>query len=72
MEYDLIMQNDTNTYGHNQWFFFKALSQKPHQNVKFNIVNFIKDDSLFNYGLKPLVYSEKQSKVSGIGWARRG
>jgi len=67
------MQNDTNTYGHNQWFFFRALSQKSHQTVKFNIVNFIKNDSLFNYGLKPLTYSEKDNqKVNPFGWVRSG
>lgn len=55
--YNLIIQNDTNTYGHNQWFYFKASSVKKYQKVRFNILNLIKSDSLFNYGLKPLVFS---------------
>jgi hypothetical protein len=67
-----MLQNDTNTYGHNQWFFFRVQSQKNNINVKFNIVNLIKKDSLFNYGLKPLVFSEKDNNKSGIGWIRRG
>ena len=58
-EYQLILHNDTNTYGHNQWFFFRVQSLKPHQTVRFSILNLIKSDSLFNYGLKPMVYSEK-------------
>lgn len=55
--YSLVLQNDTNTRGHNQWFHFKATSTRKHQKVRFQIVNLIKDQSLFSYGLKPLVFS---------------
>jgi hypothetical protein len=67
-EYNLLMQNDINTSGHTQWFFFRV--QNTHQNhkVKFNILNFSKPDSLFNYGMKVTMYSEKKSEQQKIGW----
>jgi hypothetical protein len=55
--YDLILQNDINTRGHNQWFFFKITNTKKNQKIKLNIVNLVKKESLFSYGLKPLVFS---------------
>ena len=53
------MQNDINTRGHNQWFYFKMTNTKKNQKVKINIVNFVKNNSLFSYGLKPLTCNEK-------------
>ena len=69
--YDLVLQNDTNTRGHNQWFHFKLTSTRRNQRVRLNIINFSKKESLFSYGLKPLAYSEKSSK-KGSGWVRSG
>jgi hypothetical protein len=40
--------------------------------VKFNILNHTKPDSLFNLGMKVLVYSEQLNKETGIGWHRDG
>lgn len=40
--------------------------------IKFNILNHTKPDSLFNTGMKVLVYSECINKNSGIGWHRDG
>ena len=65
------MQNDINTRGHNQWFYFKMTNTKKNQKVKINIVNFVKNDSLFSYGLKPLTCNEKQNKNQS-GWHRNG
>ena len=61
-EYNLLMQNDINTNGHTQWFYFKVKNTKKGQNVKFNIMNFTKPDSLFNYGMKISVYSQKMAE----------
>jgi len=40
--------------------------------VKFNILNYTKPDSLFNYGMKVAVYSEKKAHEQEIGWYRTG
>lgn len=59
-EYDLILQNDINSKGHTQWFFFRVANCKKGQKVKFNMLNMIKNKSLYNDGMKILFYSEKR------------
>ena len=39
---------------------------------RFNIVNFMKPDSNYNQGMKPLIYSVKEAEESRIGWQRDG
>lgn len=58
-EYHLCLQNDVNTVGNTQWFFFRVQNTRKDFEVKFNMLNLAKPDSLFNHGMKPLVYSEK-------------
>jgi hypothetical protein len=57
-DYHLLLQNDVNTSGHTQWFFFKC-SNLDIGPVRFNMLNLCKPDSLYNDGMKILVYSEK-------------
>ena len=56
-EYDLILQNDINTNGHTQWYFFRVSNTRKGKKVKFNIVNLAKTDSLYNNGMKILSFS---------------
>ena len=58
------MQNDINTSGHTQWFYFQVKNTRKNMSVTFNIMNFTKPDSLFNYGMKVSIYSEK--KANGV------
>ena len=71
-EYDLTLQNDVNTSGNIQWFYFSATigenCGKFPLTVRFNLVNMQKSDALYNYGMKPLTYSEHRSKENGLGW----
>ena len=69
--FDLILQNDVNTKGHNQWFYYQVQNTRKNHKVRFNIVNLLKKESLFSYGLKPLVYSDKMNS-QGVGWHRAG
>ncbi len=64
------MQNDINTTGHTQWFFFRVQNTKAGQKVKFNICNYSKPDSLFNYGMKVTMYSDKKAAAEKVGWYR--
>ena len=57
-EYDLVLQNDTNTQGYIQWFFYKVRAPKT-QKYTFNILNHTKSNSLFNYGMRVLVSQEE-------------
>ena len=45
-----------------QWFFFRISNTKKGTTYKFNIVNLIKPDSLYNHGMKPLTYSKKAAE----------
>ncbi|EAS05471.2 zinc carboxypeptidase family protein (macronuclear) [Tetrahymena thermophila SB210] len=71
-EFDLILQNDINTKGNTQWFFFSVTNAKAGQVLKFNILNLNKPGSLFNEGLCPVIFSVKQNELSGQEWVRGG
>lgn len=66
------MQNDVNSKGNTQWFYFTVTNLPQNVEVAFNIVNLLKSDSLFNYGMQPVVLSEAKLKKSGEGWSRQG
>jgi hypothetical protein len=68
-EYHLVLQNDINTRGNTQWFLFNVKNSRKGLNVKFNIVNLGKSDSLYNQGMQVLVYSE-QGQTDKPGWHR--
>lgn len=53
-------------------FFFRVTNTRKDMSVKFNLLNHTKPDSLFNCGMKVLVYSETMNKVEGKGWHREG
>jgi hypothetical protein len=71
-EYDLRLNYDKGTRGHTQWFYFAVSNMLKGRKYKFNIVNLMKPDSLFNMGMRPLVYSEKNAREKQIGWVRGG
>jgi len=69
------MSNDTNSTGSNQWFYFSVEGMKPKKEYTFSVINFTKNDALFNYGMKPVVYSMAENRcVPDIerGWKRTG
>lgn len=69
-EYSLVVQNDTNTTGYSQWFFFKVSNTRANMTYHFNIINLQKSTSLYNQGMKLLVYSEAHEEKTKIGWYR--
>ena len=40
--------------------------------VRFNMLNLCKPDSLYNEGMKILVYSERKAAHRDVGWHRSG
>ncbi|KAM3147684.1 hypothetical protein pb186bvf_000012 [Paramecium bursaria] len=54
-EYYLLLENDVNTKGYTQWFFFSVISKLRYQTLKFNIININKDMRLYRQGMKILV-----------------
>jgi hypothetical protein len=71
-EYNLILATDYNTNGHTQWYFFSVANTRKNVEYRFNIINLLKPDSLYNVGMKPLIYSEKTALGRGVGWVREG
>jgi hypothetical protein len=53
-EYNLVLSFDYNTNGHTQWYYLKMMASLPAgTRIKLNILNLMKPDSLYNYGMKP-------------------
>ena len=59
------------TRGNTQWFYFAVRRMLPGVMYKFNILNNVKPDSLFNGGMQPLVYSTADAQRHRLGWRRR-
>jgi hypothetical protein len=57
---------------HTQWFYFQVKNAQPNVEYRFTICNFLKTESLYNFGMKPLMYSEHEAKQKGVGWFRCG
>ncbi|XP_078664837.1 uncharacterized protein LOC144907542 isoform X9 [Branchiostoma floridae x Branchiostoma belcheri] len=71
-EYELVLKTDLYTSRHTQWFYFRVQNALPGITYKFQIVNLLKRDSLYNYGMRPLVYSDRMARDRTIGWHRSG
>lgn len=71
-EYNLLLQNDVNTFGAVQWFFFRVHGGRFRQKVKFNIINLYKSESLFTQGMQISVYSCKNFELNKEGWHKGG
>jgi hypothetical protein len=71
-EYNLLLNFDTETQGHTQWYFFSVKPFKKAHTVRFNIINLMKFESLYNEGMKPAVYSTAKRKHLGLDWHRDG
>ncbi|CAH8850595.1 unnamed protein product [Trichobilharzia szidati] len=71
-EYELHLRPDLYTKKYTQWFYFSVQNAQNTDSYRFTIVNFYKSTSLFGQGMKPLMYSEKMARLTGIGWRRVG
>ncbi|KAK3581757.1 hypothetical protein CHS0354_036079 [Potamilus streckersoni] len=71
-EYELVLKTDLYTQRHTQWYYFRVQNVVPGITYRFRIVNLLKRDSLYNYGMRPLVYSEMDASTKDIGWVRAG
>ena len=71
-EYDLILKPDVNTRGNTQWYYFRVGNTRAGQRYKFNVINLLKPDSLYNRGMQPIIYSNRAAAESGKGWRRNG
>ncbi|XP_023311172.1 cytosolic carboxypeptidase Nna1-like isoform X2 [Anoplophora glabripennis] len=70
--YELHLRADMYTSRHMQWFYFRITNTKKGFLYRFSITNCSKESSLYNEGMKPLMYSTKDSQLHSIGWRRCG
>lgn len=77
VEYNLWLENDHNTKGHTQWFYFKVIykdiplaPEKKTHKIKFNVLNLAKTASLYQEGMMPCIWSKKRHEEDGTGWFR--
>lgn len=71
-EYQLWLRNDLYTNKHTQWYYFRVQNTRPAIKYKFTIMNLLKSGSLYNEGMRPLLYSELDAATKKIGWVRTG
>lgn len=71
-EYQLTLRPDLFTNKHTQWYYFQVTNTQAGTVYRFTITNFIKPASLYNRGMRPLFYSEKEAKSHNVGWQRIG
>jgi cytosolic carboxypeptidase protein 2/3 len=55
-EFYLLIENDLNTYGYNNWFFFR-LKNVDKGVRRFTMVNMIKKTSFFGQGMLISIFS---------------
>ena len=68
-EYDLFLKNDYGTQSFTQWYFFRIQNTRKDQTYRFNLSNFMKPDSTYTKGMRPLVYSLRDANEgSQFGW----
>jgi cytosolic carboxypeptidase protein 2/3 len=79
IEYNLWLENDLNTKGHTQWYYFKVIykdialrAEKKTHKIKFNFLNLAKTSSLYQDGMLPCVWSKKKNEADGTGWFKGG
>ncbi|XP_043915139.1 cytosolic carboxypeptidase 2-like [Protopterus annectens] len=71
-DYELTLRTDLYTNKHTQWYYFRVQNMKAGVLYRFTIVNFMKSNSLYNLGMKPLMYSEREVQTRNVGWQRVG
>lgn len=71
-EYNLLLEHDTETKGYTQWYYFAVNNYKSNHTVRFNLINLMKYESLYNNGMKPLVNSQQKNKLFQTSWHRDG
>ncbi|UJR33783.1 hypothetical protein I4U23_021209 [Adineta vaga] len=71
-EYELILRPDLYTRRHTQWYYFRVQNMIANVTYRFRIINLMKKGSLYNEGMKILLFSDMAKKRELQGWHRVG
>ncbi|KAG8232055.1 hypothetical protein J437_LFUL012006 [Ladona fulva] len=72
LEYNLILTPDVNSSKRLQWFYFEVSNMEANKAYIFNIINCEKQNSQFNFGMKPLMFSVQDAVRGQPRWIRVG
>ena len=71
--FNISCQNENKMMLSNSFYFlFQVQNMRSDLTYRFSIVNFSKPDSLYNYGMKPVLYSQIEAERHFVGWSRVG
>ena len=72
----MLIRLDSNSRTHQQWYYFSVDARNKgayrESKVRLNILNFTKPRSMYQQGMRPLVWSQKLYQDKGIGWHAAG
>ena len=71
-EYNLLLTPDVNSAKHHQWFYFEVSKMKAGVPYTFNIINYEKANSQYNFGMQPLLFSSESARNGNPEWTRAG
>jgi hypothetical protein len=66
-EYSVLIENDVNTHGYNNWFFFRFRNKEAGVR-RLNVVNLAKKTNFYAQGMLISIFSVR----SGAGWVKGG
>jgi len=66
------MKTDFGTNSYSQWFFFRVSNMKRGTNYRFNIMNMLKPDCLYNQGMKILCNPVTSNELPKHDWSFNG
>ena len=70
-DYYLLLENDINTYGYNQWFMFRVRNRGTGVR-RFAIANLSKRTSFYAQGMLVSIHSRERLRREGVGWQKGG
>jgi len=73
------MENDTNTLGYNQWFYFALRNARTNVKYQFHVVNYVTPHTtqrkrlrFFEEGQRIVLFSRSDAEQYKNGWRRAG
>jgi len=71
-EFNLYLNFDHNTLNYTQWFYFSLRNIAKDVTVKLNIMNLQKDESTYQLGNRPFIYSTRHNRKNETNEWQRG
>ncbi|CAD5205860.1 unnamed protein product [Bursaphelenchus okinawaensis] len=71
--YELVLSPDINEMrSHYQWFYFEVSNNQANVPYTFEVINCLKNTSMFSKGMQPVMFSVAEAQQGRPGWVRCG